>query len=259
MFCLGFAQAKCYNNNKSFFDKGELGMKNLLVFCGIVLSFFATACGSAVIIEGGDQTAIGGSGGSVTTFTTSDSATGGSGGQELPVELIVTYLGPMNGQLQLGSTDYLFDFSLVSKNHSLSFASIEFKLASLNGGLLLGSSGTAYFSNLNVLDVDGNQIMGPAELSHAENGLTATVTFDEGFVLPPGILIPGKPNLFRLVADLVEAEDSTGEFIGRAYFVSLPPFTKNKVIDQETGLPLEPFQISPQSALNGKPQTVVVP
>ncbi|MBU1034351.1 hypothetical protein KKD42_00965 [Patescibacteria group bacterium] len=235
-------------------------MNRLLVFFGIVLSFFGMACGSSVLIEGGDQiTTGGGSGGSGTTETSTDTGTGGVGGQVLPPELTVSYMGPTSDKLPIGVAAHLFDFTLMAESHKLSINSLEFVLKSIDGGFLVGSSGTAYFSNFKILDVDGNEIMGPIGLSLAAGETATTVSFDEGLVLPPGILVPGKPNLFRLVADLDATEDSSGEFIGRKYFVSLQPFAQNEVIDQETGLPLEPEQITPQDALNGEPLTVVAP
>lgn len=239
-------------------------MDRLLVLLAICLGFTATACWGSVTIGGGEQAASdggsGGSGGTAATETiTTEPATGGSGGQEQPPELIVSYLGPSDGVLQLGSTDHLFDFSLMAKSHTLSISSIKFVLASTDGaGFLLGSSGTVYFTKFKILDVDGIQIMGPEELILAVGDQSATVTFDESMVLPPGILTPGKPNLFRLVADLSATEDADGELMGKVYFVSLPPFQLGDVTDLQTGLPLEPTQITPQTALNGNPMGTVV-
>jgi hypothetical protein len=235
-------------------------MNKLLVLLGIVLVSLVTACGSSVLVEGVDQiTAGGGNGGSggndvTITTTTTDSATGGSGGQELPPELTVTYLGPNDGKLPLGSTAHIFDMTLMSKSHTLSINSMEFVLESVDGGSIVGSSGTVYFSNLTLLDVDENPVMGPVELNIVDG--MATVTFEDELVLPPGILVPGKPNLFRLVADLSAIEDASGELMGREYKVSLSPF--QNVVDLETGISLEKTQIAPQTTLYGKPMQTVV-
>jgi cold shock CspA family protein len=232
-------------------------MNKLLVLLGIVLVSLVTACGSSVLIEGGEQVTVGGSGGSggndVTTTTTTDPATGGAGGQEVPVELIVTYLGQTYDKMPLGETAHLFDFSLEAVSHELNVKAMIFLLASTDGaGFIVGSSGTDYFKHFALSVPKGDVIMGPVDPIVAEGSSLAYIQFAKVLKLHAG-----EPISLSLTARLSVSEDSSGEFVGREYFVSMPAFETGVVQDLETGQPLEPYQITPQGVLNGKPMQTV--
>ncbi|MDQ7815057.1 MAG: hypothetical protein RDU25_04620 [Patescibacteria group bacterium] len=171
-------------------------------------------------------------------------------------QLTNSFNGPATGNLskgQLGAV--LYKFALTSPDNTLEIRNLRFTLDDVTGGAckVYGSSGTAYFRNIKIKNLDtGETWMGPKELT-ADAASTA-LTFTDSQNIAAGQTI----NL-AFVADLSSSEDTAGDFFSNGncqYRATFSPFQTNDVRVVDTGEYLDITKIVPNQTVNGNSQTV---
>ena len=121
----------------------------------------------------------------------------------------------------------LFYYTLTS-NDFLLMRHQHFSIASTDGGRVVGSKGTQYFTNFRTEDVSNDTPL-QASVGYSSvdpSGLSALVTTSE----EPIDLTSSKPRLLALVADIVWMQDAPNELMGHSYTVTLQPYGDGEVV-----------------------------
>ncbi len=169
--------------------------------------------------------------------------------------LTFAFNGPVTGNIAKGKLGVvLYQFSLTSADNNLEVRNLRTRLAATTGAAreLVGSSGTKYFRNIKIKNMDtGTTVMGPKELTIANGTLTEDITFNDTFNIAAGQTM----NL-AIVADLANNEDGAGEFYGNGYTASWLAFLEGDVKVVDTGENLALGKIVPNANTTGNEQTV---
>jgi len=177
-------------------------------------------------------------------------------------QLTVSFNGPVTGNIAKGQQDVvLYKFSLISPDNTLEIRNIDFSLAALNGGKIVGTSGTKYFRDLKIKNLDtGETFMGPTDLpSSCVTGSTScAITLTDSRNITAGQTL----NL-AITADLSNTEDADANFFTpgtNQYRVTLGDasaiFASSDVRVVSTGEFLDTSKIVPNSPIAGNPMTV---
>ena len=175
-------------------------------------------------------------------------------------QMTVAFNGPTSSNVAKGTLAVpFFDFSMSSDSSDLEIRNIDFSLAGQTASSTVkGSAGTEYFRNFKVVDIDtGATVMGPIGLpSSLANSATASgnMQFTDSWTLKAGTT----RNL-RIVADISNSEDVTGELFGNGqnqYKLTFAAWGANDVRIVNTGEFLDTTKIVPSAAITGNPMTV---
>ncbi|USN52686.1 MAG: hypothetical protein H6759_01250 [Candidatus Nomurabacteria bacterium] len=171
--------------------------------------------------------------------------------------LTIAANGPATGNVAKGTQNVpFFKFSITSSESDVEIRNLDFVVEGLSGALLKGTSGTDYFRNLRVKNLDTNAtLMGPTTPSVYTNADSKTaINLNESFYIPAG-----KTMNLAITADLANNEDGAAEFFGNQYRVTLGNgalFGANDVRITATGEYLDVAKIIPNSDIAGNPMTV---
>ncbi len=139
-------------------------------------------------------------------------------GNDAAKEPVLTVdMNPLPGlQAEFGTKrSHLFNAVLCSASN-LEIILYEFVLQGQNGSIIVGSQGTKYFSNLKVVDDDGNPVTlsGPKELTSPANSTSEAMPFTDSFS------VNNTCRHVALVADLSDYEDALNELGGKTFTIS---------------------------------------
>lgn len=168
----------------------------------------------------------------------------------------VALTGPVAGDVSPGDQDAtLFTYSMTAADQAVEIRRSAVTIAGQAGGFVDGSSGTNYFSDIKIKNVDtGSVLMGPQEHVAAASATTSgEVAFTDTWTLNANQTV----NL-AITADLSRTEDATAdEYLGEAYAVTLSAFTTTSVREVSTGQYLAVADIvGGGQAIQGQNQTV---
>ena len=177
-------------------------------------------------------------------------------------QLTVSFNGPTTGNIAKGSQDVvLYKFSLLSADNDLEIRNIDFHLIATNGGKLIGTSGTKYFRDIKIKNLDtGETWMGPTDMPSS----CTTSTSDCAIQLTDSRNITaGQTYNLAITADLSNTEDSDNNFFTpgtNQYRIDLGTsgsiFASSDVRIVSTGEFLDTAQIVPNTTVSGNVQTV---
>ncbi len=167
--------------------------------------------------------------------------------------LTFAFNGPPTGSVAKGKLGVvLYEFSLTSADNDLEIRNLRTKLDGVSGAAIVGGSGTKFFRNIKIKDMDsGNTKMGPKELSGTTTSTSETLTFNDTFNIDAGETM----NL-AIVADLSNTEEYTGQFFDNAYQATWLAFQSADVKVVDTGENLALSKIVPNADTTGNAQTV---
>lgn len=174
-------------------------------------------------------------------------------------QLTVAFNGPATANVAKGTLGVkLFNVTLTSPDNGLEIRKLTVTLDGQNGAKVKGSSGTEYFRNFKLIDLDTNQtVMGPLGMpSTVASGAASTgnVIFTDSWNLNVG-----QTRNLAVVADLSNSEDVTNQFFGSGtstYKLTLAAFGDTDVRVVDTGEFLATSKIVPNTAIIGNAQTV---
>jgi hypothetical protein len=177
-------------------------------------------------------------------------------------QLTVSFNGPTTGNVAKGQQDVvLYKFSLLSADNDLEIRNIDFHLLATNGGKLIGASGTKYFRDIKIKNLDtGETWMGPTDMPSS----CTTSTSDCAIQLTDSRNITaGQTYNLAITADLSNTEDSDNNFFTpgtNQYRIDLGTsgsiFASSDIRIVSTGEFLDTAQIVPNTTVNGNLQTV---
>ena len=142
-------------------------------------------------------------------------------------QLAVTYNGSPAAIVAGAESVRLFYYTLTA-NDFLLMRHQHFSIASTDGGRVVGSKGTQYFTNFRTEDVSNDAPL-QASVGYSSvdpSGLSALVTTSE----EPINLTSSKPRLLAIVADVVWMQDGPNELMGHSYTVTLQPYGDGEVV-----------------------------
>jgi len=176
--------------------------------------------------------------------------------------LTLKFNGPAATTIVKGTkTANFYSFSLTNTGGDVQINALRMTLSGLNGGRLMGSKGTKYFSNIRIVNTDnGTVVMGPKEIINSPTTaiISQSLFFNDAFLLKGGTTM----NL-SLVADIASNEDAASELIDKQFYASWSPFLTGDVkVPATAAAGMTDFNVnnsSPRSIIYGNQMTIVAP
>lgn len=147
----------------------------------------------------------------------------------------------------------LLDFSHQASIDDVDIMREQFVLESTDGGMVIGSNGTPYFTSIKMkAKSNGVTVMGPTELAMSPGATQATIDLADSF-----LVLNGSTKHLQMVATLSCDEDAPGEFLGHHYRLVKKPFMVGDVVDKVYNEPLPTSHMPPQGDIVGNEFQVV--
>jgi hypothetical protein len=142
-------------------------------------------------------------------------------------------------------------YNLTAPVHGIEIGQQRFEIESTDGGLVVGSNGTKYFTNIKVLDGPVT-VMGPIDPPSGSPPIS-TFSFDLFDSFTIGAQLERE---LTFTVDVACSEDSPGELSTHTYRVHWLPMKKGDAKDLVTMAQLDTTDISPDTEMIGASFTV---